>query len=271
MKKSLLCLMLLICLIMSIFAQNIITNDYYVCDLFGTYLRSEPNIKSEKLGIIPFKQKVNVLKQDNILDMVNSIKNYWYFIEYREKKGWVFGGYLTNYNIDELYNLLKKKKKYYDNLPYENCEQKFSEITQIYDKYIVVMVRAPLKRPDLFSIGEVLYVYESGKLKKYNFGNLYKEFGKPMWYIRIAHINDDNLPDLIYSGGDSGSEHIYYFENNGEIFLEKNHITGRKSDNNNIILNNINSVLEIVPDPIKSNKKILRYIFSDDKFILKDE
>ena len=72
-----------------------------VNSLDGLNLRKEPNQNSEKITLIPNNSIVYLLKKDFKNETIDGINNRWYFIQYNEYLGWVFGGYLIDTEKDD--------------------------------------------------------------------------------------------------------------------------------------------------------------------------
>jgi hypothetical protein len=69
--------------------------ELYVNSETGLKLRTNPDMNSEVIIIIPFAEKVKLIKIDKTKEeTINGIKSNWYKIKYLGKNGWAFGGYL---------------------------------------------------------------------------------------------------------------------------------------------------------------------------------
>lgn len=72
---------------------------YYITAINGLSLRKEPSLESEKIDVISFGKNIQTLKKTVKTSLIDSdnykIENYWYLINYNNKKGWVFGEYLS--------------------------------------------------------------------------------------------------------------------------------------------------------------------------------
>ena len=65
----------------------------------GLLLREDSNKNSKIIDKIPFNSEILVIKQTK-LEIIDDIKDYWIQIEYKNKKGFVFGGYTSSSNLN---------------------------------------------------------------------------------------------------------------------------------------------------------------------------
>jgi hypothetical protein len=78
-----------------------------VDSLEGLNIRKEPSQNSEKIYSIPNGSIVYLIKKDSEKVNIDGINNYWFFVQYNETVGWVFGGYLKNTEKDDIKEILK--------------------------------------------------------------------------------------------------------------------------------------------------------------------
>jgi len=100
----LLCIFIFPILIHSIFCQESssskqLSQIMYVIAGDGINMREKPSIQSQKIKILPFLTKVNVIEKDENLFTIDGINSQWYKVISNNVTGWVFGGYLSN-NIE---------------------------------------------------------------------------------------------------------------------------------------------------------------------------
>lgn len=93
--------------------KTVESNEKYIISTDGLVLRDKPDIAGSKLDVIPFGSKVLVLSENNeVVEISNwpiPITGKWTFVNWKDKKGWLFGGYLgdkSNY-----LNLLEEGNK----------------------------------------------------------------------------------------------------------------------------------------------------------------
>lgn len=61
----------------------------------GLRLRQTPSATAETVSKIPYCEIVKVLRTNGPSEVFRNTSKNWYFIEYKGKKGWIWGGYLT--------------------------------------------------------------------------------------------------------------------------------------------------------------------------------
>lgn len=76
---------------------KIINNYFSVISNEGLNVRKEPNLNSEKVGLLKNNQIVRATKKTSELIEIDGIKSNWFYIEYHNLSGWVFGGYLKEF------------------------------------------------------------------------------------------------------------------------------------------------------------------------------
>lgn len=72
----------------------------------GINLREEPNQKSKTIDFLPFDTMGEVLKWNEKEESIQMRKGFWLQINFNEKKGWVFSGFLT---IDKSLEKMKER------------------------------------------------------------------------------------------------------------------------------------------------------------------
>lgn len=109
-------------------------------------LREEPNLQSNILNSISNREQVEYLRSDDKEIVISNIKGYWAYIEYKEKKGWVFDGYLSkiyefspnygeNSNLCNSENLYLNKFKRIGKRKYFKANDNDSETKKYEDHY----------------------------------------------------------------------------------------------------------------------------------------
>lgn len=90
-------------------------NDFFsVLANEGLNVRVEPNLNSEKVGLLKYKQIVRATKRTTELIEIDGTKSNWFYINYHNLTGWVFGGYLKKMEIP-LYELNEINSVIYNN------------------------------------------------------------------------------------------------------------------------------------------------------------
>ncbi len=75
----------------------------------GLNLKKEPGLNSEKIMVIPHNAVVYLIAKDLKNETIDNINDRWYFVQYGEYSGWVFGGYLIDTNKDGITEYLDFK------------------------------------------------------------------------------------------------------------------------------------------------------------------
>jgi len=76
-------------------------NQWAVTKFDGLKLRETPEEESKIVNHLPIGSVVEIIKKDKELKEFININDYWYFIDYRGEKGWIFGYYLEVFNSYE--------------------------------------------------------------------------------------------------------------------------------------------------------------------------
>lgn len=111
MKKIIFTIYLLLFIIFFLNSKN---NDYgIVTSKTGLILRSSSTTDSEKITTIPYKAKVQIINNDGPKDNIYGISSRWYKVKYKNKTGWVFGGFLKTSGLNnEQYDINKITGRY---------------------------------------------------------------------------------------------------------------------------------------------------------------
>jgi hypothetical protein len=81
---------------LSTYAQNLNNQiDMYVISENGLNVRAEPNIKSNKVGVLRLGSKVKVEKNINSEELINGKRGKWVKIYFEEIEGYIFDSYIS--------------------------------------------------------------------------------------------------------------------------------------------------------------------------------
>jgi hypothetical protein len=69
--------------------------EFYSNAKLGLMLRDSPSQNAKKIDLIPFNSKVHSLTIKYPGETISGVYGYWRKIEYKNKIGWAFGGFLT--------------------------------------------------------------------------------------------------------------------------------------------------------------------------------
>jgi flagellar hook assembly protein FlgD len=81
----------------------------------GLNVRKEPELNSERIFTIPNNDIVYILKKDVKNVTIDGKNDRWYFVQYNEYYGWVFGGYLIETEKNEIKEELKLRMIFLEN------------------------------------------------------------------------------------------------------------------------------------------------------------
>jgi len=76
-------------------------NQWAITKFDALKLRETPEEDSTIINHLPLCSVLEVIKKDNNLKEFSNIKDYWYFVNYKGEKGWIFGYYLEIFNSYE--------------------------------------------------------------------------------------------------------------------------------------------------------------------------
>ncbi len=76
-------------------------NQWAVTKFDSLKLRETPEEDSKIINHLPLGSVVEIIKKENKLREFTNITDYWYFINYKGEKGWIFGYYLEIFNSYE--------------------------------------------------------------------------------------------------------------------------------------------------------------------------
>ncbi len=80
-------------------SKNIIKNNLgWIKAINGLNIRKSNNINAPKIELIPYGSQVEINYEDNEFVTIDGIKSKWVNIEWKNKSGWIFGGYLSSSN-----------------------------------------------------------------------------------------------------------------------------------------------------------------------------
>ena len=156
-------IMLLILSNSAINAETVASKDKYVSATTGLNLRLGPDKSSKLISVIPFGTKVTVEKSEDKEIFLDGRYGKWMNIKYGNKTGWVFGGFLCDFEPDTIIKHATDyyMKKYNENELSSNSEESDEKISikDILGNYIVLEV-PPLYEDQSYS-GNVAWRYDS--------------------------------------------------------------------------------------------------------------
>jgi hypothetical protein len=108
-------------------------------------MRAGEDAKSEIVATIPDNTKVPVYKKGKT-DIVSDINDIWYLVEYENKRGWVFGLFLSEFKRPDPVNTISENKFLINSeldkmsagfFQIDMSENEIREISKLYDTYSI--------------------------------------------------------------------------------------------------------------------------------------
>jgi uncharacterized protein YraI len=204
-------IILLICLISLSFlstntAEIAESKDKFVAAKSGLNLRSEPGKSSKVISTIPFGSKVTIEKSKGDEIFLDGRYGKWVNVKYDNKTGWVFSGFLCDFEPDEAIRFVadyyrnKFREKYGKNT--EWCENQgiveFSDgcvyIYNIIDNYIHLKI--PVSCFDTrIQRHDVVWKYDVKQKKFFEFYYFTSVADSHFFYL-----DNDKYPDMVIQG-----------------------------------------------------------------------
>lgn len=223
----------------------------YISALKGIDLKQEPDEKSVTMDHIPFMGSVKPLEEK--ADDVYLLKRYgkWTKVNWNDKTGWIFGGYLSNFNVIDL---KVKVADYYRNHYSKKSEECIAEelikmsandieILQVIEKYIVLKVpgecRGGCGCGDSSSRSAIWYYDENDKqIKKYyDIQDYIDQMDGQIHLFNLGYLNSDKVLDVIIrSSYDGGEELAWIFDVSKINYSENQKITCNSKENDSELI-----------------------------------
>lgn len=84
--------------------EVLLMKDYYsVIANPGLQMRNRPSLEGERVMLIPFGEKIKVLRKTDLPMKAEGLDGFWYLVEYEGKQGYVFSGFLSRISIKDFY------------------------------------------------------------------------------------------------------------------------------------------------------------------------
>jgi len=215
----------------------------YISSIAGLKLRSNPDINSQTLELIPFMEKVQIIEEKKDEEFISKRYGKWCNVSWGDKKGWIFSAYLSDYNIN---GLTEKVSEYYKNYYKTNkndCDDRFANISsndikiiEIFQDFVIIKI------PALCNAGScndtcsrpILWNYNKSNTsftKFYDVSDYSKSGDEDLTDLRFVYLDDNNKPSLVAISSWDGGQSIYLVSDINNIsFKEKVHITCNWSD-----------------------------------------
>lgn len=183
-----------------------IKEEMWVIASSGLRMRESPNLESKKIVTIPFASKVKILSRDGAQQEIHGIRGNWLEVDWNEKRGWVFDGYLRSFNPE---SLRKKASEHYRAL----IRKEMDSPEQFFQAYLPRSSNQTAKDIEIVSaLGNLFlikhwYVAETTPddqrflaIWHHNSGK-WKELDYRLLDAQLQFIDEDNKPDAISNSG----------------------------------------------------------------------
>jgi hypothetical protein len=209
--------------VQSITETTLVSNVKYISALEGMDLKQEPNEKSATIDHIPFMGSVKTIEEK--AEDVYLLKRHgkWTQVNWNDKKGWIFSGYLSNFNVTGLKGQVADYyRKYFSKKP-DECKSKELmtmkdddiEILQVIDKYIVLKVPGVCMQGGCgcmeVNTRVALWIYDETdkQIKKYyDIHDYNDQMDGGIYIFHLGYLNADKDLDIIIRSSYDGGEEI---------------------------------------------------------------
>jgi hypothetical protein len=185
------------------FSQDSVIDIKYTRADDGLIIRSTPSTSGEKIDLIPKGYSIEVLEYSKKIVEINGIKDCWARVNYNDKIGWVFNGYLVpriEYYTGVIADFKKngaRKFDYYFTVPgniprdyYDSYEGSSSDQAQY------IPVTGNELKESVFGKGpHDLYMISEGKITKITDYKFYR-VNKPINFFYAVKISTDHEIDF---------------------------------------------------------------------------
>jgi len=137
MKMNVFKVAMLFAVVLNIGILNGSENKFF--NIVNLNLRDKPSLKAKKILTVQEGSIFKVLKKTNFRNKIDVFNEHWYEIDYKGNKGWVFGGYLVEYEgqkIDEFIKRYKLIRYFKDGKLWGNGEDKTNITCDLYLGFI---------------------------------------------------------------------------------------------------------------------------------------
>jgi SH3-like domain-containing protein len=84
---------------------SIKNNTRWVTTEAGLQMREKPDINAKKIDTIPYTDQVKILEEKGVNITISGATGKWCKVEWKDKTGWVFGGFLSNIEPEKKTNI----------------------------------------------------------------------------------------------------------------------------------------------------------------------
>lgn len=216
----------------NIFSQN---KYEYARAFDGLIMRESPSQSAKKITKIPFGDKVLIQDDLKKIILVGDEYGSWKKVSWNNNEGWVFGGYLRNYDFNEIKKIAASYFRDYFKKEFQSQSERMREIhkdlwaqtendleiTNILSNIYVIKYIAPSSGEAGISKDKSIWVYN----------NSWKLLLLSAHTIHLLYLNSDSYPDIISMSGccvmndtnvylgskDGNLTHVQFLDLNGEL------------------------------------------------------
>ena len=76
--------------------KPVMKKDAWIVPKVGLRYRDTPDLKGKKLGVIPFREYVQIIEETGKDMTISGVTGKWSKVVWGKKTGWVFGGFLSS-------------------------------------------------------------------------------------------------------------------------------------------------------------------------------
>lgn len=210
MKKLSVLFMLLVSIMFTGLAESQAAGAEYVASKTGLNLRANPDKASKVIALIPFGEKVDVIKDQGNEIFLDGRYGKWTNVKYADKTGWVFSGFLCGFDPDaiikpaaEYYRKEYIKYSYYSE-EYTTFKDSAVSVQYIVDNFIILRIPTTSRLDPEFSSGDVVWKYDVSMKQFYEIYN-----SGPENSFELLYIDNDRFPDLVYDDGCCNSTQMH--------------------------------------------------------------
>lgn len=208
----------------------------YISSLKGMDLKQDPDEKSTTMDHIPFMGNVKIIEEK--AEDIYLLKRYgkWTKVNWNDKTGWIFGGYLSTFNVTGLKGKIAEYYRNHYSKKSDECKAeeliKMSEndieILQVIEKYIVLKVpgecRGGCGCADTSSRSALWFYDEVDKqIKKYyDIQDYINQMDGQIYLFNLGYLNSDKVLDVIIRSSYDGGEDLTWIFDVSKINYSEN-------------------------------------------------
>lgn len=210
MRKLSVLFMLLVSIMFTGLAESQAAGAKYVASKSGLNLRANPDKASKVITLIPFGEKIDVIKDQGKEIFMDGRYGKWMNVKYADKTGWVFSGFLCSFDPGAI---IKPAAAYYrkEYIKYSYYSEEYTtfkdsavSVQYVVDNFIILRIPTTSRLDPEFSSGDVVWKYDAVLNQ---FAEVYNS--GPENSFELLYIDNDRFPDLVYDDGCCNSTQMH--------------------------------------------------------------